>query len=70
MEVMEMVEQDEKDKTLEYVVDRLILANLKYNQILELTCTLRDSLGKCSEKEIKEKVKNYLLSRGYSSTAD
>jgi SOS response regulatory protein OraA/RecX len=63
--------QVEKDNnTLEYVVDRFILAGLEYSRIIELSSTLKHSFGIYSEEEVKEKVQNYLLSRGYASMVD
>jgi hypothetical protein len=67
-----MIGQVEKDinETLEYVVDRFISANLEYSQIIELISSLKHSFGIYSEQEVKEQVKNYLLSRGFVSMVD
>ncbi|MED3692091.1 hypothetical protein P4534_25435 [Peribacillus butanolivorans] len=66
----ELVTKTGNNETVAYVVDRFILANLDYNQMLELSHTMKSSFEVDSEQEAEELVKNYLLSLGHVLTVD
>ncbi|MBT2615506.1 MULTISPECIES: hypothetical protein [unclassified Bacillus (in: firmicutes)] len=65
-----LVIEKKNNETVAYVVDRFILAKLEYNQILDLSHTLKSAFDVSSEDEAETLVKNYLLSIGYVSTVD
>ncbi|MET3321798.1 UNVERIFIED_ORG: hypothetical protein ABIC97_004916 [Peribacillus simplex] len=66
----ELVTKTGNNETVAYVVDRFILANLEYNQMLELSHSMKSSFEVVSEQEAEELVKNYLLSLGHVLTVD
>ncbi|MFB7641469.1 hypothetical protein [Peribacillus butanolivorans] len=66
----ELVIKTGNNETVAYVVDRFILANLEYKQMLKLSHTMTSSFEVDSEQEAEALVKNYLLSLGHVLTVD